>query len=477
MTQISRLALACCAALLAAVSPAAGAVGPNYRQPYISLTPTYLSGPMTGVAGAPSGAWWDSFNDPVLTWVVAQALAENLDIRRAQARLLQARAQAGGAGAALLPLGEATGGVSDTSQSLVSPIGALLHHLPGFERQFDQYQLGTQASWDIDLFGGLSRERQSAVAQANASAADLAAVRVNIAADSADAYLQIRAFQARIAVTQRQEGIQQDLLALVRRRAAQGVASDRETHEAAAILEGVQAGLPPLNAGLQAQFNRLDVLMGAQPGASRARLSTPADIPSAPSVASAGGPAALLRRRPDVVAAEQRMIAANASVGAAIADYYPKISISGLLGVNSIYASQIFTGSALESQIGAGLRWRLFDFGRVDAEVAQARGRYAESLAAWRGAVLQGASEVETAFSDLAERQARAKVLVRQIDDLEAARRQAQQAYEAGVISLIEVRDADRELLIASDQLAQTRADADRAAVAAFRALGGGWIS
>jgi outer membrane protein TolC len=176
-----------------------------------------------------------------------------------------------------------------------------------------------------------------------------------------------------------------------------------------------------------------------------------------------------------VAAAEQRLIAANAQIGEAISDYYPKLSISGLLGLDSVDASRLFTGAALQHQIGAGLRWRLFDFGRVDAEVSGARGGYAEVLAAWRQTVLTAASEVETALSDLTQRQARAARLTREIDDLRVARGQAQLAYEAGAISLLEVRNADRDLLAASDDLAQTRADAARAAVAAYRALGGGW--
>jgi outer membrane protein TolC len=214
--------------------------------------------------------------------------------------------------------------------------------------------------------------------------------------------------------------------------------------------------------------------MGAHPGTWRDELSAGAPIPAPPAIA-AGAPAELLRRRPDVRAAEQKLIAANARIGAAIADYYPKLSLSALFGVESIDASDVFTGGALQHQIGAGLRWRLFDFGRVDAEVAQARGRDAEALAAYRASVLRASEDVENALSDLAQQQIRAQALSRQIAELSVARAQAEQAYEGGVVSLIEVRDADRDLLTASDQLVQAKSDTARAAVAAFRALGGGW--
>jgi NodT family efflux transporter outer membrane factor (OMF) lipoprotein len=467
---IARTAL--CA--LCALSLGGWTVGPNYHPPASPVSGGWMEAP-AATAAAASGAWWASFGDATLSRVVAEALARNLDLEQARARVLQARAAARAAGANLLPQGDLTAGAAHSSFSKRSAIGDLVSHLPGFERQTDDLALGAQASWETDLFGGLRRERQAAGARARASEADMAAVRVMVAADTADAYLQIRAYQARIAVRRRQEAVEADLITLVRSRSVQGVASDRELKQALAELEGVRAGLPPLIAGLEAQFNRLDLLMGAQPGTWRAMLATPGPIPAAPSLTGVGQRSDLLRQRPDVAAAEQRLIAANAGIGAAIAEHYPRVTISGLLGVDSISAPQLFTGAAVQNQIGAGLRWRLFDFGRIDAEVAGAKGRYAEALAAWRAVALRGAGEVETALSDLAQQEARARVLEAQIEDLSAARRQAEQAYESGVVSLIEVRDADRDLLAAADQLEATRAAAARAAVAAYRALGGGW--
>jgi NodT family efflux transporter outer membrane factor (OMF) lipoprotein len=379
------------------------------------------------------------------------------------------------AGAALAPQASATGSVTDVQQSLLSPIGEIGSHLPGFQRDYDDYGLGLAANWQIDVSGGLRRTRDAARADARAAADQAVAVRLTVAADAADAYLQIRAYQARIAVARRQEAVQSDLVDLLTRRTKDGVTADRELREAKAALEGVRAAIPPLQAGLDAVLNRLDVLMGAQPGTHRAELAVDADIPSPPGLTAGDGPANLLRRRPDVLAAEQRLIAANARIGAAISDYYPKVSITGLLGLDSIDATRLFSGLAIAHQVGAGLSWRLFDFGRVDAEVAQARGADAEALAAYRATVLNATEEVEDSFSSLIQDEAQADALTRQIDQLTVARAQAEQAYQGGVDSLIEVRDADRDLLAASDQLVQARAGAARAAVASFRALGGGW--
>jgi NodT family efflux transporter outer membrane factor (OMF) lipoprotein len=472
----SKLLLIIAHAALAAMALAGCVVGPGYQRPAIALTADYRNAGIQP-ASALASNWWAGFDDPGLSRVVARALAGNLDIAQAQARLQQSRAQAKAAAAALLPAGEATASAANQERSLRSPIGEIGQHLPGYLRTTDQYDLGLGASWELDAFGGLTRARQAARAGARASLDDLAAVRVAVAAETADAYLQVRAYQARLAVARRQEDVESDLVDLLNRRTAQGVASERELHEARALLEGVRSTIPPLTAALEAELNRLDILMGAQAGTWRAELAAPRPIPAPPAVSTAEGPPALLRRRPDIAAAEQRLVAANAAIGAAISDYYPKVSISGLLGLESISTTDLFTGHAAQHQVAAGLRWRLFDFGRVDAEVGEARGRYAESLAAWRATVLTATSEVETALSDLTQDEARIGTLTAQVTELQADRSQAETAYEGGVISLVEVRDADRDLLAASDQLAQTRAAAARAAVAAYRALGGGWSS
>jgi len=459
-----------------ALSLAGCAVGPTYQRPALGLASAFHA-PAPAVAARPEAldAWWRGFGDPALVRVIERAQAQNLDLEQARARILQSRAQARAAGAALAPRADALASASDEEQSLLNPIGEIGRHLPGFKRGVDVYEVGAAASWEIDLFGGLRRARDAARADARSSEAQAAAVRISVAADAADAYLQVRAYQARIEVARRQESIEQDLVALLTRRSVQGVAADRELRLTQAELEAVRASIPPLLAGLEAQLNRLDVLIGAQPGTYREELAAAAPIPSPPGIPLGDGPRDLLRRRPDVIGAEQRLIAANARIGAAIADYYPKLSLSALAGVESIDTSQLFVGDALQHQVGAGLRWRLFDFGRVDAEVAQARGRDAEALAAYRSSVLHASEDVENALTDLLQQQARAAALGRQIAGLTVARGQAQQAYEGGVISLIEVRDADRELLAASDQLVQAQADAARAAVASFRALGGGW--
>jgi NodT family efflux transporter outer membrane factor (OMF) lipoprotein len=452
-------------------------VGPDYRRPEIALPATYHAPEAVARPGSPTrlDGWWARFGDPELRAAVERALAQNLDLRAAGARIAQSRAAARAAGAALLPKGELQDSASDQELSLLSPFGAVGREVPGFERDYGLYDVGAAASWEVDLFGGLRRTREAARADADAARDEADGVRVAVAAETADTYLQLRACQARLAVARRQEDTEQRLVALLVQRRADGVASDRELRQASAALDGVRATLPPLRACKAAEADRLDVLMGAPAGTGDAGLTAEAPLPSAPSLAGLGTPADLLRRRPDVLAAERRLAAADARIGAALSDYYPKLSITGLLGVESVDANRLFVGDALQHTVSGGLRWRLFDFGRVDAEVAGARGRAAEALAAYRQTVYRATGEVETAVSDLVQSKAEAAALSRQIDQLARARGEAEEAYRGGIVSLIEVLDADRDLLAASDRLASARASADRAAVASFRASGGGW--
>jgi NodT family efflux transporter outer membrane factor (OMF) lipoprotein len=265
------------------------------------------------------------------------------------------------------------------------------------------------------------------------------------------------------------------LLGLVQLRYSKGVATDREVAQAQALLSQAQASIQPLNIDLQAQLNRLDVLMGAQPGSYAAELATPAEIPAAPSIPANDKPADVLRRRPDVIAAERRLAAANARIGQALAEYYPKISLAGLLGFESATPGNLFKAATFQPEAAAGLRWRLFDFGKIDAEVRGARGADAEALANYRQSVLRAAEDVENAFTSLVELEARRDELTREVAALRRARDLAENAYLRGAIALTDVLDADRQLLLAQEELAQTRAGAARAAVQSFRALGGGW--
>ena len=222
-------------------------------------------------------------------------------------------------------------------------------------------------------------------------------------------------------------------------------------------------------------MNRLDVLLGVQPGTLAAEMQAPRQIPDVPNMSADDSPVEVLRRRPDVIAAERHLAASNARIGQTLSEYYPKISLAGVLGYESSLPRDLFKAATFQPQGVAGLRWRVFDFGKVSAEVAQAKGAKAEALAHYQKAVLHAAEEVEDAFTSLVQLEAHRQELLVEVAALTRARDASQDAYRGGVIALTDVLDADRQLLAAQDELAQTRADSARAAVGTFRALGGGW--
>ncbi len=465
--------------VLYAVSLTSCMVGPDYRPAPTAVSGFHNASAVAARSGAapspPLDRWWTGFSDPLLTRIVERALEQNLDLAAALARVDQARAAARGAGAALLPTADATSQALKARLSLEGVIGSIGRHLPGFDRNQSLYDVGVGASWEIDLFGGLRRAAEAANAEAEAAEAAGAGSRITVAADAADAYFLIRGFQARLAFAREQVATDERLLELVRLRFARDVASDREVAQSEALLAQARGTVPLLVSGLEAELNRLDVLMGDQPGTHAAELAREAAIPAIPTIPHDDQPVDVLRRRPDVIAAERRLAASNARIGAALGEYYPKLSIAGLLGFESTDVDHLFRSATFQPQGIAGLRWRLFDFGKIDAEVRGARGAEAEALAGFRQSILRAAEDVENAFMVLVQSEARTRELVDEVGALERARDTAETAYRGGVISLTDVLDADRLLLVAQDELAKTRADTARAAVASFRALGGGW--
>jgi NodT family efflux transporter outer membrane factor (OMF) lipoprotein len=466
--------------LLLALGLSGCAAGVDYHAPLSTMPATYPSQAL--LAGGPASstalrldAWWNTFNDPELTRIIQRVLAQNLDLAAALARVDQARALAAEASAQTLPSGALTADAERQHQSLESPLGKMASALPGYKRDTTLREVDSGASWELDLFGGLKRKTEAASAEAEAAEADRLGVRITLVAEAADAYFRVRGAQNRIALTHQQIDTDTHALALVRMRQDEGLATGRDVDLAEALLAQASATLPPLEIERSVQMNRLDVLMGAQPGTWQAELKTSLPRISVPDVSLSQGPADLLRRRPDVIAAERRLAASSANIGAASAAYYPRLTLSALLGVVSLGTASPFSAAAFQPQAALGLSWRLFDFGRVDAEVAQARGANAEALAHYRQSMLRATEDVENAVVTLVQLTARQKALEQEVGAHLRAQAESRASYEGGATSLYEVLDEERQLLIARDQLAGIQADDARAAVSLFRALGGGW--
>jgi NodT family efflux transporter outer membrane factor (OMF) lipoprotein len=456
------------------------AVGPEYQSPDIAASSRFLGQESVEQQEAQSTAnlqtWWVAFDEPLLTRLITLALEQNLDIAQAAARVVQARASLRFAGAALLPSANVSAHGAKAYQSVETPMGQVLEAIPDFDRGGSFYEANLDAGWEIDVFGGLRRGREAARAEYQASEAGAIATRLAVAAQTADVYVTIRGLQARITIARQQAETRRQLLATIKLQYEKGIAAELQVNQAEGSLTQVEAQIPVLEAGIDAAMNALDVLLGAQPGTYRAELNPAASIPIAPGLTENGTPAEMIRRRPDLIVAERRLAAANARIGVAISEYYPKFSLGALLGsATAMAAGNLFSAGTIQARGVLGLRWRLFDFGRVDAEIAAARGREAEALAAYRLAVLRATEEVENAFSALVKREAQVGILVRGESAFARARENALTAYEGGVVSLIEVLNADGDLLQVRDQKAQAQTEAARAAIASFRALGGGW--
>src|SRR5437762_1621524 len=463
-------------ALALAASITGCAVGPKYHRPTVKLQPFHnapsIETRTAVLPAAPLDQWWTGFRDPELTRIVERALDQNLDLAAAMTRVQQARAAAQGAGARRLPSGNLYAATTTLSQSTESMSGRLASHAPGYDRQQNYYDLGFIASWETDLFGGLKKGAQAATAEAQAAEALHMGTRITVAAEAADAYMRIRGAQARLIFAKGQIDTDNHLVELVQQRKDAGIASDRELAQAQALLSHAKATIPLLTVSLEAQLNRLDVLMGAQPGTYAAELSSVADIPDVPEISGYGTPMDLLRRRPDIIAAERMVAASNARIGQALSEYYPKLSVSGIVGSQALAPAHLFEQQGFQPTSVVGLRWRLFDFGAVAAEVKRARGANAEALLQYQSSALHAAEDVEDAFSLLVQSENRRNEILREIAELQRVRDLTEQSYSAGVIALTDVLDADRQLLAAKDDLAVARETAARAAVGSYRALG-----
>src|SRR5438876_2714105 len=383
------------------------AVGPKYRRPTVKLEPFHnapsIEARTTSLPAPPLDQWWTGFRDPELTQIVKRALDQNLDLAAAMTRVQQARAAAQGAGARRTPSGNFYASTTTLYQSTESMTGRLASHLPGYSRTQNYYDLGFIASWETDLFGGLKKGAEAANAEAQAAEASQTGTRITVAAEAADAYMQIRGAQARLVFAKEQIATDNHLVELVQQRRDAGVASDRELAQAQALLSQAKATVPLITVSLEAQLNRLDVLMGAQPGTYAAELTPVADIPNVPDISAYGTPTDLLRRRPDIIAAERMVAASNAHIGQALAEYYPKLSLSGIVGSQALAPAHLFEQQGFQPISVVGLRWRLFDFGAVAAEVKRARGANAEALVQYQSSALHAAEDVEDAFSLLVQ--------------------------------------------------------------------------
>lgn len=461
-------------------------VGPDYAGPpaTVSKSPVGPGFKRGGQAATPANpglaAWWTQLNDATLTALETRALAASPSLAVTRARLRQARAALGLQRAGQAPnanasatylharipgvdLNSATGGGG--SQSGGGGDGA---------SAVDVYNLGFDASWEIDLFGGRRRSVEAARAQVQGAEASVADAQVSLTADVAQAYVNLRDRQRRIALARQSAQMQQQMLTLVRQRFERGVASALDVERLTGQVETTNGQIVPLEAERESYLNALAVLTGEAPGALDAILAEAAPVPLPPAAVPVGDPTALLQRRPDIRAAERLLAQRTAQVGVADAARFPRLNILGLIGLGGTQLSDISPDKLL-GVAAPMLQWNFLDFGRNRARIDQAEGQRDEAEAQYRAAVLTGLQDAEDALSRFGHRRETIASLMRGKASADRAAALMQQRFRAGTATLIDTLDAERNRAAADQNLSAGVAGLTGDYILLQKALGLGW--
>lgn len=475
---MNRCALTLLAGLLAGCT-----VGPNYRPPDTPLPPSYAEPHASaGLSDVDLASWWTAFGDPELDKLVSRAIAQNLDVENAAARIREARAQERVAGAGTLPEVSANSSVTHeriSEHAIPVPPGSggggngTGFGLPGSE--FTTFRVGFDASWELDLFGKTRREIEAARARTGAAIWSRRDVQVSSAAEVASAYLALRSLQQQIAVAQAEVERQQRSLHLVDARVRGGLVTGQDLEQQSSELNAAKAAVPPLRAEAEAQIHKIGVLTGDSPESLIADLSPAgASLPSPPSV-PAGLPSDLLRRRPDIRAAERNLAAATADIGVATADLYPRFSLSAAPALVSTALSSLLEWGSRNFSGGAAVDWPIFNNGRTRATIEAKTAQQNQALIAYRKTILRALQDVEDALTNIDND-------LSEIKELDAALRSASRAediartrYTGGLVTYSDVLQAQAKRITLENRVVETKGAEARDTVALYKALGGGW--
>ncbi len=448
------------------------AVGPNYVPVEIKAAGTWysdLDGGLTNKKASPTNLaiWWETLNDPVLSSLMDRAVANNLDLKEARARVRESRARRGISRADLFPAIDATGSVTKSRSS----------ENKGGGDETNLYAADFDAGWELDVFGGLRRSIEASDADLQASAEDLNNVLVSLLAEVALNYVDTRTYQTRLAVAQANLGTQQETFGLIQSRVQAGLIDELALQQARYNLEDTRSQIPALRTGLEEAQNRLAVLLGQTPGAVHAELKEHKPIPVTPLEVAVGVPADTLRHRPDIRMAERELAAQTARVGVATADLYPKFTLIGSIGLESLSSGDFLTAASHIWRIGPSFSWNIFDAGAIRQNIKVQSVLQEQALIQYESTVLDALEEVENALIAYAQEQQRRKTLKAGQDAAQQATQLTRDQYQAGLVDFSNVLDAQRSLLSFEDNLAQSDGAVTSNLVRLYKALGGGWTT
>ena len=458
------------AVTVALATLAACTVGPKYAgAPEVAPTSTHAAAfnraPQGITSPAPAAAsWWKSLNDPELDKLIETALTNSPDIRAAQARLRESRAGLRQKQRDELPKTSAS--TSYLKAHLPSSVGI---------GSIGVYDVGFDATWEIDLFGGTRRAIEAASAEASAVEADLADTHVQLSAEIAQAYVDLRDQQQRLALVRESANLEEQILTLTEQRRAQGVASELDVERIRTQVENTRGTLIPLDAQITESLDQLATLTAREPGALDAELTASGPLPALPESVPVGDPAALLRARPDIRAAEWRLVSANAQIGEQEAAWFPKLTLIGDLGFTDTSPGHLFRGSNF-MWVGAPLlQWNALDFGRTKAKVDQSKAGFEEAEAKYESTVLGALRDANVALSRYGHQRDNVVSLRNVETSATHAATLTQQRYRAGTSSALDWLDAERTRFSAQQNRIAGDAELIKDYVALQKSLGLGW--
>lgn len=455
------------------------AVGPNFEPPAaVNYAAAIVPEAAAGISSEPApDRWWTLFGDPVLNDLEARAMNANLDIKVAQARVAQSRAALRIAGATRLPSVGASAAYARERDSDKGVISLLVDpsKLEGASPAFDVWQGGFDASWEIDLWGRARRMSEAASAGAEASAYDLGASQVAVSAELARAYVALRGVQANLIVARDNLTTAQGALRLASNREVNGVATRYDRATAQAQVETIRALIPALQRQESALFNAIAMLLGQPPRALQVELNAKLPVMSTPAKAPLGLSSQLLRRRPDILAAEARLHAATAEIGVAKADFYPTVNLTGRFGFQALDGDALTDWSARQFAFGPTLSLPLFQGGRLKGRLALNKARQQEVAIDYQRVVLRAWQEVDDALVAFQTEQQRSDHLAQAVENNQQALRTAERRYEQGADGYLAVLIAQRGLLSSQTDLNDARTAVYVAMVALYKALGASW--
>jgi NodT family efflux transporter outer membrane factor (OMF) lipoprotein len=449
-------------------------VGPNYCGASANVAEQWIDAdnPNLKCLNDANPRWWTVFNDPTLDWLIATVSNENLTLKMAGCRILEARAERGVAVGDLFPQKQNVAG-SYTRNALGN--GYPFNQLPGLGHFYDNSVVGFNAAWELDFWGRFRRAIEAADANLGAQCANYNNVLVLLQAEVAANYIQMRAYEERLQLASKNIDLQKETLRIITLREKAGLVTQLDVQQAIYNLSQTESMLPVLDAARRRTQNRLCILMAKPPQDLNPTVHSPGPIPVPPQEAIVGIPAELLRRRPDVQQAERVAALQSARIGIAESEFYPHIAITGTIGVQAQNFSQLFESQSLAGNIGPGFTWNILNYGRIKNNVAAQDARFQQALLAYRDTVLKANEEVENGIVSFLREQQRVASLATGAAAASRSVDLATQQYEKGVIDYQPLLDSERVRTHQQDTLAESRGLVGIHLVAIYKALGGGW--